>query len=267
MLLAQISDLHISEPGTLIDDLYRTADHLERAVRQLVALDPRPDAVLATGDLVEGGRDREYARLVELLAPLPMPVYAIPGNHDDREGLRRAFGPRGYLPGGGFLCYAVDLGPLRLVALDTNVPGSAAGRLCAERLAWLDARLAEAPDRPTIVFQHHPPFATGMSRMDEMGLDGGDGEAEVVARHPQVERVLCGHLHRPIVRRFGGTVASVCPSTAHQVDLDLRPRGHLAIVREPPACALHLWGQETGLVSHIRYLGDYGPADVMVPAG
>lgn len=267
MLLAQITDLHISEPDTLIDRLYRTADHLERAVRHLLALDPRPDAVVITGDLVEGGREAEYARLVEILRPLPMPVYVVPGNHDDREGLRRAFGARGYLPERGFLCYAVDAGPLRLVALDTHVPGSPGGRLCAERLAWLDARLAEAPDRPTIVLQHHPPFHTGMSRMDEMNLDGRDAEAAIVARHGQVERVLCGHLHRPIVRRFAGTVASTCPSTAHQVDLDLRERGHLALVREPPACALHLWSQETGLVSHTSYVGDYGRPDVMVAAG
>ena len=267
MLLAQITDLHVTLPGKMLDSRYHTADHLERAVAHLLALDPRPDAVAITGDLVDAGSPAEYARLLELLAPLPVPIYVVPGNHDEREALRAAFGPRGYLPAEGFLSYAVELGPLRLIGLDTNIPGAAGGRLCPERLAWLDACLAGAPDRPTVILQHHPPFATGIEQMDAMGLEGIDGLAEVVSRHRQVERILCGHVHRPITRRFAGTVATVCPSTAHQVGLDLRRPGGLAIVREPPACALHAWSQDTGLVSHMSYIGSHGPVDVVAGVG
>ena len=266
MLLAQLSDLHVTVPGGLLDTHYHTAEHLERAVEHLLRLDPRPDAVVITGDLVDGGSLAEYARLVELLAPLPVPVYVIPGNHDEREALRAAFAPRGYLPAEGFLCYAAEVGPVRVLALDTNVPRSPGGRLCAERLAWLEARLAEQPERPTIILVHHPPFATGMRVMDGMGLDGRDDLAAVVARHGQVERVLCGHVHRAITRRFAGTIASTCPSTAHQVQLDLRERGGLAVVGEPPACALHRWSEGEGLVSHLSFIGDYGPADVVAAA-
>jgi 3',5'-cyclic-AMP phosphodiesterase len=265
MLLAQITDLHVTTPGKLLDSHYHTAVRLEAAVKHLLALDPRPDAVAITGDLVDDGSSDEYERLVERLAPLPMPVYVVPGNHDEREAMRAAFGSRGYLPASGFLCYEAEVGPVRLIALDTNIPGSPGGRLCAERLAWLDARLTEAPDRPTVVLQHHPPFATGIRAMDVMGLEGRDGEAEVIARHPQVERILCGHVHRSIVRRFAGTLASTCPSTAHQIDLDLRPRGHLAVIGEPPACALHTWS-DAGLVSHLSYIGDHGPADIVMAA-
>jgi 3',5'-cyclic-AMP phosphodiesterase len=263
MLLAQITDLHVSLPGTLLDRHYHTAALLERAVEHLLALDPRPDAVAITGDLVDVGSPGEYARLVELLAPLPMPVHVVPGNHDERDNLRAAFGPRGYLPATGFLCYEADVGPVRLLALDTNIPGATGGRLCAERLAWLEARLAEGPDRPTMVLQHHPPFATGLRGMDSMNLDGGEAEAEVIARHPQVERVLCGHVHRAITRRFAGTLASTCPSTAYQVELDLRPHVRVAVIREPPACALHTWSEAAGLVSHLSFIGDHGPAQVV----
>jgi len=261
MLIAQITDTHVSTPDSVNDRFYRTAEHLERAVAHLNRLEPRPDVVLITGDLVERGEPEEYARLRALLEPLAMPCYVIPGNHDSREPLARAFADRGYLPrGGGFLHYTVEQWPVRLVALDTQVPGSPGGQLCAERLAWLDARLGEAPGRPTVVFMHHPPFATGLVAMDAMGLEGGDALAAVIRRHPQVERVLCGHVHRPMTRRFAGTVASTSPATAHQIALALAPARHLAVIMEPPACTLHLWlGGDAGLVSHLSVIGDERP--------
>jgi 3',5'-cyclic-AMP phosphodiesterase len=262
-LLAQITDLHVTIPGGLLDTHYRTAERLARAVEHLLSLDPRPDAIAITGDLVDGGGADEYARLVDLLAPLPMPIYVVPGNHDERENMRAAFGARGYFPAEGFLCYEADVGPVRLIGLDTNVPGVPGGRLCEERLAWLESRLADQPERPTILIQHHPPFATGIRAMDWMGLEGKDELCAVVAGHPQVERILCGHVHRAIVRSFAGTIASTCPSTSHQVELDLREHGRLAVVGEPPACALHAWSEETGLVSHLSFIGDYGPVHVV----
>jgi 3',5'-cyclic AMP phosphodiesterase CpdA len=261
MLIAQITDTHISTPGSRNDRVFRTAEHLARAVAHLRGLQPRPDLVLATGDLVEQGGVDEYDRLREILAPLPMPVFLIPGNHDDRRNLAAAFSIHAYLPrDGGFVQYTVEDWPLRLVALDTLIPGASGGRLCAERLAWLEARLAEAPERPTLVFMHHPPFATGIAAMDEMGLEGIDELAAVIRRHPQVERMACGHLHRTIVRRFAGTVACTCPATAHQIALDLPPARRLATVMEPPACLLHLWlGESEGLVSHVSLIGDRHP--------
>ncbi|MCY1072627.1 phosphodiesterase [Nannocystis sp. RBIL2] len=264
MLIAQISDTHVSTPTGAEDSLLRTSEHLARAVAHLNRLDRRPDLVVITGDLVDRGEVGEYERLRELLAPLRMPVFLLPGNHDERDNLRRVFGEHGYLPRDGFLQYTVDDWPVRLVALDTHVPGQAGGRLCGERLAWLEARLAEAPERPTVVAMHHPPFSIGLPVMDAFGLDGSDGLAAVLGRHPQVERVLCGHLHRPIVRRFAGTVACTCPSTAHQLALDLPPATRLAFVMEPPACMLHLWlGSDGGLVTHLSLIaGEHPPLTV-----
>jgi 3',5'-cyclic AMP phosphodiesterase CpdA len=229
-------------------------DHLNR-------LRPRPDLVLGTGDLVEGGGVDEYERLREILAPLAMPLFLVPGNHDDRGNLATVFARHAYLPrDGAFIQYTVEDWPVRLVALDTLVPGESGGRLCGERLAWLDARLAEAPGRPTLVFMHHPPFATGIAAMDGMGLDGIAALAAVIRRHPQVERIACGHLHRTIVRRFAGTVACTSPATAHQIALDLPPATRVATVMEPPACMLHLWLERgEGLVSHVSVIGDRHP--------
>jgi 3',5'-cyclic AMP phosphodiesterase CpdA len=263
-LIAQISDMHIKPEGALAYGRVDTAAFLARAVDHILHLDPRPDVVLGTGDLVDGGTPAEYARLRHLLSPLPMPVYLIPGNHDDRDALREAFADHPHMPRDGFIQYVVDDGPLRLIAVDTLLPGQPGGRVDAERLGWLNARLEDAPARPTVIFMHHPPFRTGIEYMDSIGLEGGDVMAAIVRRHPQVERVVCGHLHRSIQARWAGTLAMTAPATAHQVGLDLRHDVGLAITMEPPAYALHLWRPEAGLVSHVANVGDF-PGYTVVP--
>jgi len=260
MLIAQITDTHIKPEGVLAYGRVDTAPYLARAVDHLLALRPRPDVVLATGDLVDGGRPDEYRRLRGLLAPLTMPVYLIPGNHDAREALADAFPDHAYLPRGGrFMQYVVEGYAVRLIALDTLVPGQTGGLLCAERLAWLAARLAESPERPTVIFMHHPPFMTGIARMDEHGLANAGEFAEVVGRHRHVQRIVCGHLHRSIQALVGGTLATTAPSTAHQVALDLEDEP-LSFTMEPPACQLHVWSSETELITHTSYIGQFdGP--------
>ncbi len=271
MLIAQITDTHILAPGKLFkapvaapppsaERSYAdidTAACLARAVAALNALDPRPDIAIVTGDLVDHGEPAEYEHLRLLLAPLAMPVFAIPGNHDARDPMRAAFAADGYLPRDGFLHYTVEDYPLRVVALDSTIPGVHSGDLCTERLAWLDATLAAAPQRPTLVIMHHPPFATGITFMDGHGLAHADEFAAVIARHPQVERIACGHLHRPIARRFAGTVAGTAPSTAHQIRLDLRPGARLHFRFEPPGYQLHLWSGDCGLVTHAAVIGNF----------
>jgi 3',5'-cyclic-AMP phosphodiesterase len=267
MLIAQITDTHIKPEGVLAYGRVDTAAFLAAAVAHINRLDPRPDLVLATGDLVDGGLPEEYARLSPLLAPLTMPVYLIPGNHDAREPLRAAFPQHRYLPQIGFLQYAVEGHAVRLLALDTLTPGKGHGELCRERLDWLAARLAES-DRPTAIFMHHPPFECGIAYMDRERLNKGAAELEaIVKRHPQVERVLCGHVHRPIQIRWAGTVASVAPSPAHQLALALDPAAPLRFVMEPPAVALHQWRPGAGLVSHLSFIGDFGgPQPFRLPA-
>jgi 3',5'-cyclic AMP phosphodiesterase CpdA len=267
VLIAQISDTHILAPGQLAYRRVDTAACLARAVQHLLRLVPPPDAVLATGDLVDGGQPDEYRHLRELLEPLAMPVYLIPGNHDDRDALARAFPDHGYLPRDGFMQYVLDQYPVRLIGLDTLVPGTTGGAMCEARCAWLAEALARSPGRPTMLFMHHAPFRTGIERMDLHGLDGIDRMAAVVERHPQIERIVCGHLHRPIQVRWSGTVVMTAPSTAHQVALDLRPEAPLAFAMEPPAVLLHTWLDGAGLVTHTSFVGDYaGPYPFREPA-
>jgi 3',5'-cyclic-AMP phosphodiesterase len=256
MLLAQISDLHFLPKGTLAFGQVDTAGCLERAIAHLNALVPTAAAVLITGDLTNDGDAPVWAELRGLLGRLRAPILPIPGNHDDRELMRQAFADLGLFPGGGPLRFAVDLGPLRLIGLDSLIPGEPAGRLGPEQLAWLDEELGGAPERPTLVALHHPPFPTGIDHMDAMMLTDGEALAEVVGRHPQVARVLCGHVHRTVQCRFAGTLAQIGPGVAHAVQLTLAG-APARWVLEPPAVLLHEWRDGRGLVSHLDFIGDF----------
>ena len=259
MLLAQISDLHVVAKGKKLFDRIDTAAFLARAVAHLNALDPRPDFVWITGDLVDQGSLAEYANLRDLLTPLQSRWTVMAGNHDERANLRRAFDETRLPPTGEFLQYMIDDLPLRLIALDTLIPGESGGRLCPARLDWLAARLAERPDQPTVIAMHHPPFLTGLTEMDSINCDNSAALGALVAQHRQIERIVCGHVHRPMVVRWAGTVVTTAPATAHQVTLDLKEGSHTSWIMEPPACHLHYWREDAGLVTHLSYIGDYGP--------
>lgn len=262
MLIAQISDCHITAPEIAsIRGVHDPAGTLAQCVAHIGSLERRPDVVLATGDLVHDGSAESYAVLRDLLVPLTMPVYLIPGNHDDRDNLRAAFPDHDYLPRSGeFLHYVVEDYPLRLVGLDTIVPGATGGLMCEERQAWLDARLAEAPDRPTLIFMHHPPFRIGIPGMDELNCAESEALGEIVARHPQIQRIVAGHVHRPAVVGWHGTVVSTAPSSAAQLQLSFEDGAKLAFLPEPLACPLHFWQPQAGLVTHLSFVGNFGPA-------
>ncbi|VWC96236.1 metallophosphatase [Burkholderia lata] len=270
MLLAQISDLHIKRPGQLAYRRVDTAAALTRCIEKLNALVPRPDAVLVTGDLTDFGHDEEYGNLRGLLAALEIPYYLMIGNHDDRAGLRRAFADRAELQEGEFVQYALDVGAVRVLALDSQVPGASYGDLCDARLAWLAAQLDAARDRPVIVALHHPPFAAGIGHMDKLRLTpAASAKLDALLRgHPNVERVLCGHVHRTMFTRFGGTLAAAVPSPAHQVAFDLRTDAPSAFRLEPPAFAVHRYVPDEGMTSHHVYIDEgAGPYPFYEPTG
>ena len=269
MMIAQITDMHIRPRGRIAYGRVDANAMLAAAVATLEALSRKPDLVIATGDLTDCGLAEEYEVLRDILEPLSMPVYLVPGNHDRRAEFLAEFGPDGYLPAdGGFLHYVVDGHPVRLIGLDTVVPGHGHGEMCAARLSWLEARLGEAPGRPTVIFMHHPPFGTGLADMDRINCRNGAAMAAVVSRFTTVERVVCGHHHRPITVCWAGTIGSVAPSTAHQVTLDLIPDGGpSSFMMEPPGLQLHLWSPAAGLATHTMPIGEYdGPFPFVLDA-
>ncbi|MEO0827469.1 MAG: phosphodiesterase [Cyanobacteria bacterium J06642_9] len=257
MIIAQISDLHVKRLGEKAYGVVDTNGFVERAIAHLNQHHPRPDVVIATGDLVDDGSVEEYAQLKTLLSPLEMPVYLAMGNHDERSALRQSFPEHTYLAKDGFVHYVIDDYPVRLIVLDTVVPNEGYGLLDAPRLAWLDQHLAQDLTKPTIVFMHHPPFRTKIDFMDGLMCQGGDALAGVIAQYPNIERIACGHLHRVIQTRWAGTVAAIAPSVAHQVTLTLQKSEPIGFTYEPPGFYLHVWSDTTGLVTHTVPIGDF----------
>ncbi|MGF1523512.1 MAG: phosphodiesterase [Leptolyngbyaceae cyanobacterium] len=257
MIIAQISDLHVQPEGEKAYGIVDTNRFLKAAVKQLNQLQPQPDIVIATGDLVDNRTEAEYRMLQAIMASLRAPVYFVMGNHDDREAFRRVFPSLPYMPADGFVQYVLDSYPVRIIVLDTMVDGEGYGDMDAERLAWLDARLQEAPGKPTIIFMHHPPFATGLPGMDRIQCRNGASLAALIEQYPCVQRVACGHLHRSIQTVWAGTLGSIAPSVAHQVALKLTPDSTNAFVMEPPAFHLHLWHETMGLITHTAFVGEF----------
>jgi 3',5'-cyclic-AMP phosphodiesterase len=248
-LLVQLSDPHIGATWGYGDPVAG----LRAAVASVRRLPDRPDAILMSGDLADNAADDEYELVGDLLKQIDAPLYVLPGNHDDRDALHRHFG----VPGGDGapVQYAADLGPLRLVVLDTTRPGEDPGQLDGQRLAWLEAELAAAPDRATLLAMHHPPLSTGIAAWDEIGLPVADRVAlgKVIRRHPQVRRVVAGHVHRTIAAELAGRAVLAIPSTYVQARLDFNA-GEIELVADPPAFAVHalLDGE---LASHVQPVG------------
>lgn len=226
--IAQLSDSHITT-GPLGAG---PAAGLQLALARVLALDPRPDCVVITGDLTDHGRPDEYAALRDIIGDFPLPLHLTTGNHDDRDALLGAFGGEAH--------YAVEYPGFTLVALDSLIPGSPAGRLGTAQLDWLDGVLRRRPDVPALLGLHHPPMPVGIRFLDGMRLLDGDALRAVVAAHPHVVRVMAGHVHRPVFASFAGSMLTVAPSLWRQTGLLLNsdaPPGYLA---EPTGFLLHM---------------------------
>lgn len=251
LIIAQISDLHVSVPGQPIYGRIDTGAALARCVDHIVQLPVRPDAVVASGDLVNAGTGEEYRLLRQLIAPLTMPVYVMPGNHDDAAALRSAFSDHGYFPETGKLDYTFVMEGLRLIMLDTVVAGGDGGTLGAQQLEWLEKLLNSESGRPCVIFMHHPPFATGMPYMDEIALAAEDAAklGAIVARHSCIRRISCGHVHRAVCTSWNGTTAGICPSSAFQYGVQLHQDAPPVTSEEQPAYQLHCWNG-TDVVTH-----------------
>ncbi len=212
MRIAHISDTHLRADGRPFRKTVDTLGALGICVGYLDGLDPRPEAVIVTGDLAQTATPEDYRVLKRALDGLGVPAYVVPGNMDDRRTLGAVFARCGYLPDdGAFLHYVAEDHPVRLIGLDTQGGEGHQGRLCAARLGWLRSRLAEAPERPTVLFMHHPPVEPDLG---EPAYDGAAELARIVAANPQVGRIACGHTHERSERAWAGSVISIAASAA-----------------------------------------------------
>ncbi len=258
MLIAQITDTHVSAPGVLTcGGAVDTAARLASAIEQLNALAPRPECLLITGDLADQGDADEYEEFLRLVATVEIPVHLAIGNHDDRAVMADHLDLPAPLAG-GWIQYCVDDYAVRLIILDSTNDVHHMGEFCDERLTWLRDRLAEQPDRPTLVAIHHPPFDTGIALLDAEGSAWADDLVTLLGEHDNVQLVISGHVHRSIQSVIGGTLANVCPSTAQQTTLDLaeNPAVDSLFVLEPPAFQIHRVG-DGPVVTHTVPVGSY----------
>lgn len=252
MLIAQVTDIHLGfEPDNPAEF---NRKRLDQVLRQLSAMKPRPDMLLATGDLVDRGDGESYRRLRNAFGGCPFPVFYCLGNHDVRENFVQWFPETPTAD--GFVQYEHETPDLRILFLDTLEEGRHGGAFCETRANWLKARLAEKPDAKTLIIMHHPPVEVGVEWMNtHPGEPWVQRVAEAMDGHDQIVGIICGHLHRSITAGWRGKTIAICASTAPQVALDLsridpeQPDGRPMIIADPPAFALHRWnGQE--LVSH-----------------
>jgi 3',5'-cyclic-AMP phosphodiesterase len=262
MIVAQISDTHIALDTP---DADRRIRDFEAAIADINALDPAPDAIVHTGDIVHNGRKDEYAEAARILAQASAPVYVIPGNKDDRENLRAAFSPRGYLePGSDFVEYAVEGHPVRLIAVDTLNAGSNKGDFCPERAKRLIERIDAETQKPIAVLAHHPPFEVTVGP-HPLNFETPEMMARLrraLQHSGRVVAVFSGHVHRGTAGHVGSIPATVMPCIA----TTLRRGEYPAHMMASPVYHIHRFDPVWGFVTESRIVGTDASARVVAPA-
>jgi 3',5'-cyclic-AMP phosphodiesterase len=247
MIIAQISDTHLALDG---DDAGQRIADFENTVADLNALDPAPDVVVHTGDIVHNGRADEYARAAAILAKVRSPLYVMVGNKDDRKNLRAAFAQYGYLdPDSEFIDYAVDRFPVKLVALDT-LGSSNKGEFCDERIARLRRFIDGDTKKPIAVFTHHPPFRVlvGPERSHFETEEAMARLRRALQQSGRVTAIFSGHVHRAAEGFVGPIPATVVQCIA----TPLRRGDYPPAMKSIPVYHVHRFDPAWGFITETR---------------
>jgi 3',5'-cyclic AMP phosphodiesterase CpdA len=245
LVIAHLSDTHFGATP-------EAAGRVRRVLEALLAMDPRPDVLLHTGDVADHGLPDEYAEAVEVLSAWPGPMPISPGNHDVRAAYAAAFLPDADVAKAD---RAHEVGGTRFLMLDSLVDAVDGvrqdhGLLGADTLAWLDAELA-GDDRPSFVCLHHPPVEIGVSLMDPIRLVDADDLAAVLGPHAHVVATLVGHAHTMAASTFAGRPLLIGGGVVSTVSLDQEDLP-LLWYDAPPSYAIHLLHDDGRLTTHWR---------------
>jgi 3',5'-cyclic AMP phosphodiesterase CpdA len=251
LLIAQLTDTHVVAPGSDQDQHVDNNARLAAAVRRINAESPTMTAVVATGDMTNWGHPAEYEMLAALLEPLSAPVLPIPGNHDDRDLMRQTFADVPWADA-EHASWVTLIDGLRVVGLDSIIPGQPGAAFDDSREQWLRAVLGSAHDGPTLLALHHPPFPTGIGWMDRSGFVGLERLSAVLGEFP-VDRVMCGHMHRPISSTIADIPAHVGISTVQHVELGLGADAPIELILDPVGYQI-LRVEGSAVVVHTRYI-------------
>ncbi len=255
--ILQITDTHIVGEGKHVSGQLETAGALARMVDRIMSIKHQigpVDALIVSGDLSDDGSEESYTRLKTLLARLDLPTYVIPGNHDARDPLRGAFAD--HLPVAGPLNWARKVGDVYLIGLDTLVEGHGHGTLSDETLAFLGDALACTDGSAVLLALHHPPFSSGISFMDAIGLTNAQDLRNAVIGYQGELRIVCGHIHSMMVTNVGGHTAISAPSPCSTFAYDIRSDAPVGYLSQDDGCLLHRW--DAGFQS-IRIAPKAGP--------
>lgn len=253
MKILQISDTHLVAPGEQVYGLDPMA-RLQACFDDINEQHPDAEFAVFTGDLAHCGGERAYQLLAELLERLKVPAQLLIGNHDHRQRFQAAF-PATPKDANGFVQFSIATSAGRCIGLDTNEPNVHYGRLCRQRLDWLDAQLRDAADEAVYLFMHHPPFEVGLKEMDTIALKDKGAFADIVAARNNVRHIFVGHLHRPLSGSWRNIPFSNLPGTNHQVALDFEVEDGVPGSKEPPAYAVIFLEPGSTLV-HLRNFTD-----------
>ncbi|MCO6387089.1 phosphodiesterase [Aliihoeflea sp. 40Bstr573] len=235
MKIVQITDLHLAPPGQRVFGL-DPWERLDACLTDVNRHHADADLVVFTGDLAHNGEEVAYSALKMRLQKLKTPYRLLIGNHDNRAMFRQVF-PEAPVDEAGFVQSSFKTEAGIFIFLDTNEIGTHAGRLCSQRLAWLDEALAEHPE-PAFLFMHHPPLPLHLAPMDAIMLKDANAFDEILTRHGQVRHIFLGHVHRPISGNWRGIPFSCLRGTNHQVWLDFEVLDAIPCSLEPPAYAI-----------------------------
>ena len=249
MIIAQISDTHIMASDDPDDRREGRIETLRRCVADINTLDPQPNVVIHTGDMTQNGKHGEFVTARDVLAGLVMPFYPTPGNRDGSLPMIKAF--QNLSQNDAFMLYAADAETVRLIAMDTIAETGNKGDFTKEKLAALDALLFKAQDHPTALFMHHPPFNISTSREPYQYYrpEAANEFSDLVARHPQLIRLFCGHSHRDYRAKIGSMLASTMPSIAIDLRLDTYPDDKMDV----PVYHLHRYTDGAGFETELRW--------------
>jgi len=244
MIIAQITDFHIGYKGR--NKACKNAVRLQQVLTAIGKLRRKPDLILATGDLVEHPESWAYELLKEHLSELDIPIHFLMGNHDARAPFKQVFPHAEFNQ--GFLQYAIDTHPVKIIALDTLKQGHHGGAFCKEREQWLKAELDKDTEKPTLIAMHHPPIKSGIPWLTAQNNDNWVIRLRtLLSEYNNVVHMIAGHIHRNIYTQFAGTTISVSEAVAPQVKLELGEidadiqDGRDLIVRSRPTFSLHHW--------------------------
>jgi 3',5'-cyclic-AMP phosphodiesterase len=213
--VVQLTDIHLfATPDQSLMGITTRASLLP-IVEQIAQLQPSPDVLLLTGDLSQDGSPESYEQIINLLSPLNLPIYWLPGNHDCFEVMARSLAVPPFLADKSF----VQSG-WRFLLLNSQVPGEVQGYLSLASLDWLKDELTAHPELPTTIAFHHPPLSLNTKWLDSSALQNPDDLFQIVDRHPQVKLVLFGHIHQEVEQVRSSVTYLGCPSTCFQFARD-----------------------------------------------